>query len=306
MKNLGEILVTGGTGFIGGHLCRNLLQQGYSVNILTRQSPSPARDPHAAQVRYVTRLDELDPGTRWYAIINLAGEPLNAGRWNPARKALFRDSRVHVTRLLTRWISTLAHPPAVFLSGSAIGWYGHHQDQPLDESSAPHGGYAHELCRDWESAATEGLPPDTRCCCVRIGVVLGGNGGPLPEMLLPARLGLGGAMGSGRQWWSWIHVEDVVRLFVFLLGESRVSGPVNATAPNPVPQRDFARALGQVLHRPAFMPLPAFAAELLLGEFAREILLNGQRVLPEAAQAAGFGFKYPELVPALENLLHTN
>jgi uncharacterized protein (TIGR01777 family) len=297
-----NILVTGGTGFIGGHLCQFLCSHGYRITILSRH-PEQHSASISRGVQFVSCLDELDTHIDWYGVINLAGEPLSAGRWNPVRKALYRDSRIELTQRLNKWIRGLEHAPAVFLSASAVGWYGHWQDEFLDESCASNGGYAHQLCSDWESAAAEQLPPQTRLCLVRIGIVLGREGGPLPEMLRPAKLGLGGPMGSGRQWWSWIHIYDLVHLFLFLLETDDVSGPVNATAPNPVTQREFARSLGAVLRRPAFLPLPAFMAELALGEFAREILLNGQRVLPVVAQSGGFSFKYPDLGPALSDIL---
>lgn len=303
MSAASDILITGGTGFIGTHLCRFLVEQGYAVTVLSRNPPAAGEGPLGKNVSYVSTLGKLDPGIHWLAVINLAGEPLNSGRWNEARKAEFRRSRVELTRSLNQWIKTLTHPPSVFLSGSAIGWYGHWEDQPLDETSEAHGGFAHELCLDWERAATEGLPGTTRVCCVRIGLVLGGDGGPLPEMLLPAKLGLGGPLGSGLQWWSWIHITDLVRLFHFLLNSDAIEGPVNATAPNPVQQREFARSLGRLLRRPAFMPLPGFIATLLLGEFAPELLLKGQKVLPNAALQAGFDFLHPQLESALGDLL---
>jgi uncharacterized protein (TIGR01777 family) len=299
MSELRNILITGGTGFIGGHLCRLLSARGYKITVLSR---NPAQHTFEG-VQFVSALDELDVLTDWYGVINLAGEPLSAGRWNALRKAQYRDSRIELTQRLNNWIRGLESPPPVFLSASAVGWYGHWQDESLDESSAANDGYAHQLCSDWESAAAEALPPATRVCLIRIGIVLGADGGPLPEMLLPAKLGLGGPMGSGKQWWSWIHIHDLICLLLFLLETDSVSGPVNATSPNPVTQREFARSLGVALQRPAFLPLPGFLAELALGEFAREILLNGQRVLPVVAQSAGFPFTYPDLGPALSDIL---
>ncbi|MEH6569137.1 MAG: TIGR01777 family oxidoreductase [Halioglobus sp.] len=302
MSDLRDVLITGGTGFIGGHLCHLLRARGYRITILTR-NPQEHLAGASEDVRFVSSFDQLEAQTKWYGVINLAGEPLSAGRWNPARKNIYRASRIELTQRLNQWICSLEHSPAVLLSGSAVGWYGHWQDESLDETSDSHGGYAHQLCSDWESAAIEQLPPQTRLVLVRIGIVLGADGGPLPEMLAPAKLGLGGPMGSGRQWWSWIHIYDLTRLLLFLLETDDVSGPVNATAPNPVTQREFASLLGVVLNRPAFLPLPAFIAELALGEFAREILLNGQRVFPVVAQSCGFSFKYPELGPALSDIL---
>ncbi|MFT7128286.1 MAG: hypothetical protein ACI89U_000392 [Gammaproteobacteria bacterium] len=303
MDKAKNILITGGTGFIGTHLTNQLRDSGYHVTILSRNADALAKQSPSGGVEYRASLDSIDPDVVWRGIINLAGEPLSAGRWNTERKAEFRTSRIDTTASLSRWIGRLPVPPAVLLSGSAIGWYGHCEDEVLDEASPANDGYSHRLCRDWEQAAMESLPSATRGCAVRIGIVLGSDGGPLLEMLRPARLGLGGPMGSGQQWWSWVHIDDLVRLFIFLLENESVSGVVNATAPVPVTQREFAKSLGKVLSRPAIIPLPAAIAELVLGEFAREVLLNGQQVVPAAALSAGFRFTYSELVPALQELL---
>ncbi len=303
VSDMKDVLITGGTGFIGGHLVDFIEPRGYRVTVLTRTPKTQSSSANARHTKYVSHLEQLDPDIHWYGVINLAGEPLNAGRWNAQRKAYYRDSRINLTLELTDWMKTLARPPEVFLSGSAIGWYGHWQDELLSEDSHSHGGYAHELCRDWESAASQQLPAGTRLCVTRIGIVLGADGGPLPAMMLPARLGLGGPMGSGEQWWSWIHIHDLVRLFLFLLEDDQMIGVVNATAPVPVRQREFAGALGRILRRPSFVPLPYFAASLLLGEFARELLLNGQRVLPRKAESAGFQYLFPTLDTALQELI---
>lgn len=303
MTTFKDVLITGGTGFIGTNLIDFIAPHGYRATVLTRSPQAHPCNTDAGATTYVASLDQLDPDTHWYGVINLAGEPLNAGRWNPQRKRYYRDSRVNQTHELTAWMKTLQWPPKIFLSGSAIGWYGHWKDECLDENSESRGGYAHELCQDWEQAADHQLPAQTRLCIARIGIVLGAEGGPLPEMVLPARWGLGGPMGSGDQWWSWIHIRDLVRLFLFLLENDQSTGIVNVTAPAPVQQRDFARALGKVLRRPAFLPLPAFAATLLLGEFARELLLNGQRVVPRKAESEGFTYLYPTLDSALQDLL---
>lgn len=298
-----HLLVSGGTGFIGKELCRYLAGQGYKITVLTRQAAQWNAAPVAASVRYVTHLNELDGELCWYGIVNLAGEPLNSGRWNAERKALFRDSRVHISAQIASWAHQLPQPPEVFLSASAIGWYGHWNDEVLDESSAAHKGYTHQLCRDWEAAATEQLLQCCRCCVLRIGIVLGAEEGPLPAMLLPARLGLGGPMGTGLQWWSWIHIQDLIRLMHLLLENRDMQGPVNGTSPNPLPQREFAKILGKKLRRPAFLPLPGIVARLALGEFADEILLNGQRVMPTRAQEVGFTYTYPQLEDALDDIL---
>jgi uncharacterized protein (TIGR01777 family) len=297
------LLMTGGTGFIGTHLCRHLAARGYRITVLTRQASKWQAAPVHEAVSYVSDLAQLDTSGHWHGVINLAGEPLNSGRWNPERKALFRDSRVNTTLALRKWVRELECPPEVFLSASAIGWYGHWQDQVLDESSDPHDGYSHQLCRAWEEAAASQPVAGCRDVVLRIGIVLGVDDGPLPAMLQPAALGLGGPMGSGHQWWSWIHIYDLVRLIQFLLENDQVAGIVNGTAPNPVTQKTFAKVLGKQLRRPSFMPLPGFVASLLLGEFADEVLLHGQRVVPGRAMQAGFSYSYPELSGALHDLL---
>jgi uncharacterized protein (TIGR01777 family) len=303
MSDSRHILISGGTGFIGKALCRYLSSRGYTISVLTRDPGKWRSAPVAPGIRYVASLEELDDSLSWYGVVNLAGEPLSSGRWNARRKAVFRDSRIHISTQIAQWIQQLSQPPQVFLSASAIGWYGHWQDQPLDEESAAHDGYTHELCRDWEAAATEQLPPGCRSCVVRIGIVLGADEGPLPAMLLPARLGLGGPMGTGAQWWSWVHIQDLIRLFHFLLETDAIDGPVNGTSPNPVTQKVFAKVLGKQLHRPAFLPLPGVVASLILGEFADEVLLSGQRVVPAKSLAAGFTFAFPDIDKALQDLL---
>jgi len=298
-----HLLISGGTGFIGKSLCRHLAARGYNIHVLTRNPEKWESAPVAPGVQYVSSLAQLDDRLPWYGVVNLAGEPLSGGRWNARRKALFRDSRVQITTELAQWTQELAQPPEVFLSASAIGWYGHWQDEPLNETSGAHDGYSHQLCRDWEAAATEQLTPGCRSCVVRIGIVLGADEGPLPAMLLPARLGLGGPMGTGSQWWSWVHIQDLIRMFQFALETESIEGPVNGTSPNPVTQKAFASALGKQLRRPAFLPLPAVLASLMLGEFADEVLLSGQRVVPEKLLLAGFTFAFPQIDKALLDIL---
>lgn len=298
-----HLLITGGTGFIGKHLCRYLVAHGYRITVLTRNPGTWQSAPAAPGVRYVSALGELDTQLPWYGVVNLAGESLNSGRWNPRRKAVFRDSRVQISSQIAQWTHQLAQPPKVVLSASAIGWYGHWHDELLDESSVFHDGYSHQLCSAWEAAASEQLVETCRSCLLRIGIVLGCDGGPLSSMLPPARLGLGGPMGTGAQWWSWIHIDDLVRMMHFLLENEDIAGPVNGTSPNPRTQKAFAKTLAKKLHRPAFLPLPGILANLMLGEFAEEILLHGQRVIPAKSLAAGFRFTFPELDDALADIL---
>lgn len=296
------MLITGGTGFIGRALCRYLLDKGYRLTVLTRDTGQPGLLDNIA-LRYVSALGDISGGQEIDCIVNLAGEPLNSGRWNPQLKEKFVSSRVDTTRALIEWSSRQAEPPRVLVSASAVGWYGHHDDASLTENSAANDGFSHRLCEAWEQAARAGSELGMRVVCLRIGLVLGRDGGPLPEMLPTFRLGAGGPMGSGRQYWSWIHRTDLIRLIEFALDYPGLNGPVNATAPNPRAQREFAKTLGHVLRRPAIAPLPAFAARMMLGEFADELLLNGQRVIPEKATFHGFEFEFPQLAPALHEIL---
>lgn len=290
-----NILITGGTGFIGTALCPLLVESGHHLSVLTRRRGMP----DTPGIRWAGRLDEVDAAD---AVINLAGESLTAGRWNDARKRLFRESRIGTTRALVDWMAARAVPPRVLVSGSAIGYYGPRDNVPLDETAKHGGDFAAMLCRDWEAEAQRAETLGTRVCRLRTGIVLGRDGGALARMLPAFRMGMGGPLGNGRQWMSWIHRDDLVRLILWLLETPTVDGACNGTAPRPVTNADFARALGAALHRPARLPMPAPALRLMLGEMA-SLLLTGQRVLPIRAQAGRFRFRYPELDVALRDVL---
>jgi len=290
-----QIVIAGGTGFLGRALVAWLRRDGHTVRILTRKpraadeigwTPDGTTGPWAASV------GEAD------AIVNLAGESIASGRWTTARKARIRESRVLATRSLVRAISDAARPPAAFISGSAVGYYGAHGDEPVTEQTAPGGDFLASVTREWEAEALR-ASGRTRVVLLRTGVVLEKDGGALPQMALPFRLFAGGPVGSGRQYQAWIHRDDWVNMTTWALRTREISGPLNVTAPTPVTNREFASALGRALHRPSFMPAPAFAMRLLLGEMAEALLLTGQRVIPAAAQARGFHFAYPTLEAAL-------
>ncbi|TLY47509.1 MAG: TIGR01777 family protein [Gammaproteobacteria bacterium] len=294
-----HILVTGGSGFIGSAFCRALSADGVRATVLTRNiSRARARLPTA-----VALVDRLQDASGVDAVVNLAGENLAAKRWTAARKHEFRASRLDTTRRLLDWIAAQPQRPRVLISGSAVGWYGPRGDEPLTEDAMPGGDFAAQLCLDWEAEAYRAQALGLRVCCLRTGIVLDQDGGALKQMLLPFRLGLGGPLGDGRQWMSWIARSDIVALVRWLIDNATASGAYNATAPAPVTNAQFASALGRALHRPAIMPMPGFALRLIVGEMA-QMLLTGQRVLPRRAQAEGFRFRYAELPAALAAILN--
>jgi uncharacterized protein len=296
-----RILLTGGTGFIGRALASALVTQGHAVTVLTRD-PARAARVLPPGVPAIAMPGELPPERAPDAVVNLAGENLGAHRWTPARKREFVDSRVGTTRRLVAWLAGLPPAPRVLVSGSAVGYYGARGDEPLAEDAPPGDEYQSRLCRDWEAEALRAEDAGVRVCCIRIGVVLAGDGGALAAMKTPFRLGLGGRLGSGLQWMSWIHRDDLVALIGWLLEGAAHRGAYNATAPEPVTNREFARALGAALRRPALLPVPAPLVRVLVGEMAH-LLLTGQRVVPARARVEGFSFRYPALPEALRAAL---
>lgn len=300
---MNRLLITGGTGFIGRALCEYLIDKGYRLTVLTRDMGQPGLIENTA-IRYVSNLDDIAADHAIGAIINLAGQSLNSGRWNARLKRAFLESRLEATNKVVQWAGRQTETPRVIVSASAIGWYGHQDDTPLTERSDASDGFSHRLCERWEQAARAAADLGMRVVCLRIGIVLERDGGPLKAMLPPFSVGLGGPMGTGEQYWSWIHRKDLVRLIEFALDHPELVGAVNATAPEPVTQRRFAATLGAALHRPASIPMPAFAARLALGEFADEVLLNGQRVVPEKATYRGFEFEFADLASALDDILN--
>jgi uncharacterized protein len=291
-------LITGATGFIGRHLTSFLLARGDSVNYLARHR-SKKMDSRAAfhcwnpgEPPPLTSVPRLD------AVINLAGERI-AQRWNSEVKQRIYASRVEGTRQLVSAIALLKHKPAALVSASAVGYYGDRGEEVLTEESAPGSDFLSRVCIDWEREAMAATQLDVRVVTPRFAVVLGRDGGALKQMLLPFRLALGGKFGSGRQWMSWIHVHDLVRLLVFAAENAPVAGPLNASSPSPVRNTLFTRLLARAVHRPAIFHVPKFALHLALGEMA-DSLLASQRVLPETTRQAGFEFEYPDLKSAFE------
>ena len=293
-----EVLVTGGTGFVGSRLVAALAAAGHSVTVLSRKTVGSTRLP--AGVKLVTSLDAIPADARINAVVNLAGEPLANGLWTKAKRARIIGSRIDVTEACLELIERLTVRPDVFISASAIGWYGLRRDEELTEASSGTDCFSRQVCVAIEAAASKAEALGLRTVRLRIGLVLAAEGGLLGRMVLPFKLGLGGPFGRGRHWMSWIHRDDLVRLICHCIANSALSGPVNGTAPAPVRNRDFTRALGKALHRPALLPVPALPLEWVLGDFAKELLLGGQRVLPEAALNSGFTYRYPQLDAALK------
>ena len=290
-------LITGASGFIGSALIEQLLKAEHQVIGLSRK-PEKLKQRFNGRIDAIGHLSDIDTDAKLDAIVNLAGEPILDRRWSEARKQQLYDSRLDTTASVISLIKRLKKPPSVLVSGSAIGFYGSQpDDRVLDEQCEGRHGFTHKLCSDWENRATEAQAYGVRVCLLRTGVVLG-QGGALKRMLPPFKLALGGPIGSGRQWFSWIQLEDMVAAIRFLLDHEVLSGAFNATAPEPVTNADFSRSLGQALKRPAVLPMPSLVMRLALGEGA-ELLCEGQRVVPVRLQQAGFTFKYPTLPQAL-------
>ncbi len=315
------IAVTGSSGLVGRRLVNVLTSRGWEVRRVVRRNvrseaggersgeggdegkgAALGNSPQISWDPALGRMDE-DGLEGVEAVVHLAGENLAAGRWNAARKAAIRDSRVHGTALLCRTLAGLHTKPRVVVSASAVGIYGNTGEERVDESCPPGSGFLAQVCRDWEAATEPAGEAGMRVVNLRMGMVLAREGGALAKMLPPFRLGLGGPIGSGGQYMSWIAIADLIGVIQQALEDDTLSGPVNAVAPEAVPNREFARTLGRVLRRPALMPLPALAVGLLFGEMGRELLLQGQRVAPGMLTRAGFSFRHPTLEDALSSEL---
>lgn len=293
-----RVLVTGGSGFVGNFLTGVLVAKGHYVTDVTR-NPERVRTARA-NVEVTGWLPDL---SKFDAVVHLAGEPIFGGRWNDAKKRAIRESRIESTQRIVEGLAAADPRPPVLVCASAVGIYGDRGDEELTEESSLGDDFLASVCRDWEQAATAAEPLGVRTVRLRIGIVLGTTGGALRQMLTPFRLGLGGPIGSGRQWMSWVHIRDLCRLILHAIETEDLSGALHGTAPNPVRNREFARTLGGVLRRPAFLPTPVFALKLALGEVA-EVLTASQRCLAKKAEGSGFTFEFPELEKALRHLLH--
>ena len=297
-----KILVTGATGLVGSELVPFLTQQGHEVNRLTHSKPKEANDivwdPARNQLPKA-RIEGTD------AIVHLAGENIAGKRWNEKVKEELRRSRLDGTKLLCETIAQMQSPPKSLICASAIGFYGNRGSELLNETSAAGTGFLADLCKDWEAACEPARQKGIRVVNIRIGVVLTPKGGALAKMIPPFKMGVGGIMGSGNQYWSWISIDDVVGVINHCLTHEKISGPVNTTTPRPVTNYEFTKALGAVLGRPTILPMPAFAARLALGEMADALLLSSARVMPNRLSETGYQFHHPALEPALQSLLQT-
>jgi uncharacterized protein (TIGR01777 family) len=299
-----KILITGGTGFVGSHLTALLLREGHAVTLLTRSPKGPPRGSSGASFLQgdPTRQGPWQEAVGSHdAVINLAGASIFS-RWTEEQKKAIRESRVMTTRNLVEALPPASEKATTLLSASAVGYYGFHGDEELDETSPPGSDFLARIAAEWEGEALKAAAKGVRVVVTRFGIVLGERGGALGQMIPFFRKYLGGPLGSGRQWFSWIHIQDLGEAFAFLLGRPELSGPVNLCSPNPVRNRDLARALGKALHRPSFLPAPGFMIRLVLGEFGT-VILEGQRVLPRRLLDQGFTFQYPDIERALEEIV---
>ena len=296
-----RVAVTGATGLVGSALVPALRAAGHRVDRLSRRPPEAG----TTDIQWDPARGRLDPrmleGVD--AVVHLAGESIAALHWTTSVKERIRRSRVDGTRLLAETLGRLTRRPHVLVVASAVGYYGDRGAAPLTEESPPGSGFLADVCRAWEAAADPARAAGIRVVHPRLGIVLTGRGGALPRMALPFRLGVGGVIGSGRQYWSWIEIGDLVRVIELCLALDTLAGPVNAVAPAPATNREFTGALGRVLARPTRVPLPAFAVRLLLGEMGQALLLDSARVLPRRLERAGFRFRHPGLEAALRAAL---
>jgi len=295
-----KIVIAGATGFIGPTLIHKYNRTGNHVAVLSRSMFSTKTQ----FVSYVS-WDAVNEGD-WEktldgadAVVNLAGEPIAAKKWTPEQKKLIEESRVNATRAIVRAIGKTSKKPSVLINASAVGYYGDQGNGALDESSPKGVGYLSDVCQKWEQEALKAEELGVRTVVVRIGVVLEKEGGALSKFIPPFQMFMGGPLGNGKQWMSWIHRDDLIQLLSYLIENKEIQGIVNGTAPNPVTMKEFATTLGGVMNRPSLMKVPGFVLKLKLGEMAKELLLSGQRALPKKIEAAGFKFSYPTLESAL-------
>ncbi len=294
-----NLLITGGTGFVGSALCSRLLEEQHKIVVLSR-NPEKIKPP----IKAVVNLDQLSNDDIFDVVINLAGEPIANKRWNDQQKKRIFGSRIETTEALIEYFKKSKHKPKLLINGSAIGYYGTAKtNDNIDEKSGCDDSFSSQLCQKWEAAALEAESLGIRTCLIRTGIVLGKNGGALSKMLPPFKMGLGGRIGYGKQWMSWIHLDDLVGIILYCINNDDLKGAVNGTSPNPVINEVFTKTLGTALKRPTIFPMPEIVIKLLMGQMGEELLLSGKRVLPRKALDAGYIFKYKTLEDALINVV---
>jgi uncharacterized protein len=298
-----RILVSGSNGLIGSAISGALTRDGHAISRLVRPAAASRKQTGDVVWDPVAKAFDAAAAEGADAVVHLAGASIAGGRWTAARKNLLRSSRIEATRYLVESLGALARPPRIFIGASAIGYFGDRGDESLDEQSAPGTDFLATLTQEWEREEAGAARFGARVVSTRFGIVLAGNGGALPRMVTPFKLGAGGRLGTGRQWMSWIALRDVVGIVKFALTKAALTGPIDAVSPEPARNSDFTRALAEVLHRPAIFPAPAFALRLALGEMADALLLSSQRVFPRRLQDSGYAFEQTDLRAALREAL---
>jgi uncharacterized protein (TIGR01777 family) len=294
-----NFLISGGTGFIGSALCSHLSATGHSVVVKTRRPELINKT-----MKGISNLSQLSSNNKFDVVINLTGEPIANNRWSENQKRKILQSRIDSTKELIGFMESSKNKPALFISSSAIGYYGvGTSNDGVDETSLGDNSFSSRLCAQWEALALQAETLEIRTCILRTGIVLGKNGGALEKMLPPFKWGLGGKIGSGKQWMSWIHLEDLIGIISYCIDQKSLKGPVNCTAPNPVTNEFFTTALGKTIKRPTIFNVPAIIIKLLMGEMGEELLLAGKRVLPSKLEQAGFHFKFKRIEAALSDIL---
>ncbi len=294
-----NILITGGTGFIGSALCAHLLKENNKIVILSRY-PEKIKHP----IKAIADLSDLQDSDIFDVVINLAGEPIANKRWSDKQKNQIFSSRIDITEKLISYFEKLDNKPKLLISGSAIGYYGIGKtDNIIEEKEGGDNSFSSELCQKWEAVALKAEKLGIRTCLLRTGIVLGKNGGALNKMLFPFKMCLGGIIGHGKQWMSWIHIDDLTGIILYCINHDNLKGAINGTSPNPVTNKEFTKTLGMTLKRPTIFPMPAIVVKLLMGKMGEELLLAGKKITPKKVLNAGYKFTYKTLEEALTNIV---
>lgn len=295
-----NILITGGTGFIGSALCSRLLEEENNKIVILSRHPEKTK----SSIKSIADLNDLKDNNIFDVVVNLAGESIANKRWSDKQKHQIFSSRIDVTEKLISYFEKLENKPKLLISGSAIGYYGIDKtDNVIEEKDNGDNSFSSELCQKWEAVALKAEKLGIRTCLLRTGIVLGKNGGALNKMLLPFKMCLGGRIGHGKQWMSWVHIDDLVGIILYCINHDNLKGAVNGTSPNPVTNQEFTKTLGMVLKRPTIFPMPAIVVKLLMGKMGEELLLAGKKIIPKKALDAGYTFKYKTLEEALINVV---